>query len=70
MSDNIAVSEGQRTNARANRLLGALETASRKLIDPHLEPINLKLGDIVCEAGGPIKPVPFLGGLHHQYVRI
>ena len=62
MSDNIAMTEGQRTNVRANRLLGALETASRKLIDPHLEPINLRLGDIVCEAGGHIKHAYFPRG--------
>ena len=34
---------------RSNRLLGALEPASRKRIDPHLEPISFKLGDMVCE---------------------
>ena len=50
MLDNIAVPKAQRDNARDNRLLGALETASRKRIDPHLEPIKLKLGTIVCEA--------------------
>ena len=37
---------------RSNRLLGALEPASRKRIDPHLEPISFKLGDMVCDAGG------------------
>jgi hypothetical protein len=40
-------------DAQSNRLLGAMETASRKQIEPHLESIKLKLGDIVCEAGGP-----------------
>jgi hypothetical protein len=33
-------------------LLGALETASRRRIDPYLEPIEVKLGVVVCEAGG------------------
>jgi len=42
------MSEGQRDQARSNRLLGALETASRRRIDPYLEPIKLKLGAIVC----------------------
>src|SRR6185503_18859348 len=37
---------------RSNRLLGALEAASRKRIDQHLEPIEFNLGDIVCDAGG------------------
>ena len=32
--DDIAMSEAHRNIARSNRLLGALETASRKLIDP------------------------------------
>lgn len=60
--DNIATSEAQRDVARSNRLLGALEPASRKLIDPHLEPINLKLGDIVCEAGAFLKHAYFPRG--------
>jgi CRP-like cAMP-binding protein len=60
--DNIAVPKAQRDNARDNRLLGALETASRKRIDPHLEPIKLKLGTIVCEAGGVLKHAYFPQG--------
>jgi hypothetical protein len=59
MLDDIAMSEAQRNVARSNRLLGALEIASRELIDPHLEPIKLKLGDIVCEAGGLLKHAYF-----------
>jgi hypothetical protein len=46
------ISEGQRAAARSNRLLGALEIARRRRIDAYLEPIKLKLGAIVCEAGG------------------
>src|SRR5450755_1742072 len=38
--------------SHGNQLLGALEPASRKRIEPHLEPIELKLGAVVCEAGG------------------
>ncbi len=60
--DDIAMSEAHRNIARSKRLLGALETASRKLIDPHLEPIKLKLGDIVCEAGGLLKHAYFPQG--------
>jgi hypothetical protein len=37
---------------RSNRLLGALEPASRKRLDPLLEPIDFKLGEMVCDAGG------------------
>jgi CRP-like cAMP-binding protein len=60
--DNNAVPKAHRDNARDNRLLGALETASRKRIDPHLEPIGLKLGTIVCEAGGLLKHAYFPQG--------
>lgn len=43
-------------------MLGALETSSRKRIDPHLEPIEFKLGDLVCEAGGLLKHAYFPQG--------
>jgi len=56
------MSKAHRDDARSNQLLGALETASRKRIDPHLEPIKLKLGDIVCEAGGLLKHAYFPQG--------
>jgi CRP-like cAMP-binding protein len=56
------MSKDQSDDARSNRLLGALETASRKRIDPHLEPIKLKLGAIVCEAGGLLKHAYFPQG--------
>ena len=56
------MSKAQRGDARNNRLLGALETASRERIDPHLEPIPLKLGVIVCEAGGLLKHAYFPQG--------
>jgi CRP-like cAMP-binding protein len=60
--DDTAMSKRQRDIAQSNRLLGALETASRKRIDPHLEPIKLKLGAIVCEAGGLLKHAYFPQG--------
>ena len=56
------MAEGQRDHVRNNRLLGALEAASRRRIDPHLEPIDLKLGAVVCEAGGLLKHAYFPEG--------
>jgi len=47
---------------RTNQLLGALETGSRKRIDPHLEPVKLKLGAVVCEAGGLLEHAYFPEG--------
>src|SRR6202521_4151676 len=51
-----------RGNALSNQLLAALGPESRKRIDPHLEPITLKLGDLVCEAGGLLKHTYFPQG--------
>jgi CRP-like cAMP-binding protein len=56
------MTEGQRDHVLSNRLLGALEIASRKRIDPYLEPVTLKLGVIVCEAGGLLKHAYFPQG--------
>ena len=47
---------------RANRLLAALEPASRSRITPHLEPIDFKLGEMVCDAGGLLKHAYFPEG--------
>jgi len=47
---------------RGNRLLAALEKPSRERISFHLETVGLKLGAIVCEAGGPLKHVYFPEG--------
>jgi len=55
----MSKSNAERSDARSNQLLGALETASRKRIEPHLEPIKYKLGHIVCEAGGLLKHAYF-----------
>jgi hypothetical protein len=60
--ENMAVSKDRRNDRQSNQLLGALETASRKRIDPHLEPIKLGLGDMVCEAGGLLKHAYFPEG--------
>jgi CRP-like cAMP-binding protein len=46
----------------SNRLLNALEVSSRKRIIPHLEPIKLTLGAIVCDAGGLLKHAYFPQG--------
>jgi hypothetical protein len=43
-------------------LIGALQPSSRKRIAPHLEPVKLKLGGIVCEAGGLLKQAYFPQG--------
>ena len=48
--------------AQSNRLLGALEPASRKRIGPHLQPVAFKLGAVVCEAGGLLKHAYFPQG--------
>jgi CRP-like cAMP-binding protein len=47
---------------QGNRLLGAMETASLARIVPHLEPVVLKLGAVVCEAGGLLKHAYFPQG--------
>ncbi len=45
-----------------NRLLGALEPASLKRIEGHLEPVRPTLGDIICEAGGLLEHAYFPQG--------
>jgi CRP-like cAMP-binding protein len=50
------------TEPQGNRLLGALEPFSRKRIESHLEPVRLKLGAVVCEAGGLLKHAYFPEG--------
>src|ERR1022692_2035118 len=58
----MAMGKDERNAARSNQLLGALETATRERIRPHLEPIKLELGDIVCDAGGLLKHAYFPQG--------
>src|SRR5471032_1070317 len=60
--DNAAMSKAKKARIRPNRLLGAMEAASRKRIDAHLEPIELELGAVVCEAGGLLKHAYFPQG--------
>ena len=47
---------------RDNQLLGALEARSRERIEPHLEPIEFQLGEMVCDAGGHLKHAYFPRG--------
>ena len=47
---------------KRNQLLGALEPAARKRIDPHLELASFQLGDLVCEAGGILQHAYFPQG--------
>jgi CRP-like cAMP-binding protein len=47
---------------RRNQLFGALETNIRERIAPHLMPVKLKLGAVVCEAGGLLKHAYFPQG--------
>ena len=50
------------TFVRHNRLLRAFEPEVRNRLDPHLEVVSLKLGEIVCEAGGTLQHVYFPEG--------
>jgi CRP-like cAMP-binding protein len=59
---NAIMSKAKKTHIRPNRLLGAMEPASRKRIDAHLEAIELELGAVVCEAGGLLKHAYFPQG--------
>jgi CRP-like cAMP-binding protein len=58
----VALSNGHNGSVRSNRLLGALEAASRARIVPHLESIKLELGAVVCDAGGVLKHAYFPEG--------
>jgi len=51
-----------RGNALSNQLLAALGPESRSRIDRHLQPVTLKLGAVVCEAGGLLKHAYFPQG--------
>jgi len=47
---------------QSNRLLGALEPESRARIASHLQPVRLKLGAMVCDAGGILRHAYFPEG--------
>ena len=42
-------------SVRNNQLLSAFEPGTFQMIAPHLERVHLKLGDVVCEAGGMLR---------------
>lgn len=48
--------------APKNSLLDAFEEASRERIDPYLEKLEVKLGDVICEAGGILEYAYFPDG--------
>jgi CRP-like cAMP-binding protein len=48
----IVVPIAEQSRPRTNRLLGAMEAASRGRIDPHLESVRPELGTVICDAGG------------------
>ena len=54
--------KGQTGETRGNRLLAAMEADSRARIEPHLEPVVLKLGEVVCDAGSLLKHAYFPQG--------
>jgi CRP-like cAMP-binding protein len=56
------MAQAQTADMHSNQLLTALEPASRKRIEAHLEPVKLKLGAVVCEAGGTLKHAYFPQG--------
>src|SRR6202451_3395208 len=59
---NVNILPKARGNALSNQLLDALGPESRSRIDPHLRPVALKLGAVVCEAGGLLKHAYFPQG--------
>lgn len=46
----------------ANKLLGALGDNAYRHILPHLEPVDVQLGDLICEAGGLLTHAYFPDG--------
>jgi CRP-like cAMP-binding protein len=60
--EEAVMSKDQPGDEVRNRLLAAMEATSLGRIAPHLEPVVLKLGDVVCEAGGLLKHAYFPQG--------
>jgi CRP-like cAMP-binding protein len=60
--NGIAMPTNPTFEIHSNRLLGALEPASRKRLEPHLEPVRMKLGTVVCDAGGLLQHAYFPQG--------
>jgi len=55
----LLVGSGLVGDARRNHLLAALPTAIWQRWQPHLEPVELPLGKVLCEAGGRLSHVVF-----------
>lgn len=63
MSEGLDVPKPQSDPVlRQNQLLGAFETTIHKRVGPHLRPVTLKLGEVVCEAGGLLRHAYFPEG--------
>jgi CRP-like cAMP-binding protein len=54
--------KSQVDESQGNRLLSALEPASLRRIERHLQSVEFKLGKVVCEAGGQLKHAYFPQG--------
>ena len=59
---DTAMSKDQTDDVRNNQLLGALENACYSRVAAYLEPVKLKLGAVVCDAGGLLKHAYFPQG--------
>ena len=46
-------------SSQDNQLLAAMETSSRRRIEAHLQPVQLKLKTVVCEAGAMVRHAYF-----------
>src|ERR1700720_773318 len=58
----MGMTKDERDAAHRNKLLGALAAASRERIDPHLEPVKLKLGGHSLRCRPPSQTRVFSGG--------
>ena len=56
-SDNLPMHSTP--NPNQNHLLAALPTAEFERLAPHLEPVELRLGDVLCESGALLAHVYF-----------
>ncbi|MGH6853630.1 MAG: Crp/Fnr family transcriptional regulator, partial [Methylocella sp.] len=55
--------EKKRTAAtQSNRLLAAIQPASRARLEPYFEQVEVKLGHVVCDAGGVLNHAYFPDG--------
>jgi len=51
-----------KTSWHENQLLGAFEPAARKRLKRYLRPVNLKVGTVICLAGGSLEYAYFPQG--------